>query len=313
MMVRSVTKKLPPHEDKSIKNFYPLSFFFFFRYKKKKKGIDGHRRALQGAERAPRRPDHEPADGLGLARSARVLRLAQRPGEEDRRRDIRHHTALVRQQHLLHLPATAQRIVVSQTEYEPSGDDTSLVNSIYFFGSFIFLIGRTVSVTLLTARISDQCKVILPVLYNCPSANFCTEAQRLQQQIASDDVALTGLRFFSITRNFMLAVSRKFEKKYRMIKENKRKRISFLMNCLYNKKKKKKNRSPEPSLPTKSSCCSSISPCSARRTFSRSNCCMPIWTTTTIKKEYRRHCIYYRTFLSLLSFNFYFLSLYVTI
>nr|QBZ67162.1 gustatory receptor 64f1 [Trichogramma chilonis] len=89
----------------------------------------------------------------------------------------------------------------------PSGDDTSLVNSIYFFGSFIFLIGRTISVTLLTARINDQCKVILPVLYNCPSANFCMEAQRLQQQIASDDVALTGFRFFSITRNFMLAVA----------------------------------------------------------------------------------------------------------
>ena len=34
------------------------------------------------------------------------------------------------------------------------------------------------------------------------------QTQRLQQQLTTDDVALTGLRFFSITRNFMLTVSR---------------------------------------------------------------------------------------------------------
>lgn len=35
----------------------------------------------------------------------------------------------------------------------------------------------------------------------------CSKAQRLQYQLATDEVALTGLRFFSITRNFMLAVN----------------------------------------------------------------------------------------------------------
>ncbi|XP_008208306.2 gustatory receptor 2 isoform X2 [Nasonia vitripennis] len=89
----------------------------------------------------------------------------------------------------------------------PSTAEHPIINSIYFFGSFIFLIGRTTAVTLLTARINDQCKLILPILYNCPSVNYCREAQRLQQQIATDDVALTGHRFFSITRNFMLAVA----------------------------------------------------------------------------------------------------------
>ncbi|XP_011502851.1 PREDICTED: gustatory receptor for sugar taste 64f-like [Ceratosolen solmsi marchali] len=89
----------------------------------------------------------------------------------------------------------------------PNNSENPIMNSIYFFGSFIFLIGRTTAVTLLTARINDQCKVILPVLYNCPSINYCLEAQRLQNQICNDDVALTGHRFFSITRNFMLAVA----------------------------------------------------------------------------------------------------------
>lgn len=36
-----------------------------------------------------------------------------------------------------------------------------------------------------------------------------SKAQRLQYQLATDEVALTGLRFFSITRNFMLAVNQR--------------------------------------------------------------------------------------------------------
>ncbi|XP_043464388.1 gustatory receptor for sugar taste 64f-like [Leptopilina heterotoma] len=86
-------------------------------------------------------------------------------------------------------------------------DDGRIVSVIYFFGSFFFLIGRTVAVTLLAARIHDQSKIALPYLYNCPPSTFTGEAQRLQVQLTTDEVALTGLRFFSITRNFMLAVA----------------------------------------------------------------------------------------------------------
>ncbi|KAK0085894.1 hypothetical protein PV325_004288 [Microctonus aethiopoides] len=71
--------------------------------------------------------------------------------------------------------------------------DKNLLDSLYFFGSFGFLLSRTIAVTLLTARINDQSKIALPT-------------QRLQLQLTTDEVSLTGLRFFSITRNFMLAV-----------------------------------------------------------------------------------------------------------
>ncbi|XP_017879827.1 gustatory receptor 5a for trehalose-like isoform X2 [Ceratina calcarata] len=80
------------------------------------------------------------------------------------------------------------------------------LSAVYFFGSFGFLIGRTCAVTLLTARIYDQSKEALPHLYRCSPSNYCIEVQRLQHQLATDEVTLTGLRFFSITRNFMLAV-----------------------------------------------------------------------------------------------------------
>ncbi|XP_066583615.1 gustatory receptor for sugar taste 64e-like isoform X2 [Prorops nasuta] len=88
-----------------------------------------------------------------------------------------------------------------------SPDDGNFVGSLYFFSSFAFLIGRTVAVTLFTARIHDQSKLALPTLYNCAAASFDAETQRLQYQLTTDDISLTGLRFFSITRNFMLAVS----------------------------------------------------------------------------------------------------------
>ncbi|XP_072755740.1 gustatory receptor for sugar taste 64e isoform X2 [Anoplolepis gracilipes] len=85
--------------------------------------------------------------------------------------------------------------------------DSTIVNDIYFFGSFLFLIGRTVVVTLLTARINDQSKVALPALYTCSASTYNTETERLVYQLTTDDITLTGMRFFSITRNFMLAVA----------------------------------------------------------------------------------------------------------
>ncbi|XP_046736250.1 gustatory receptor 5a for trehalose-like [Diprion similis] len=86
-------------------------------------------------------------------------------------------------------------------------DEDGILNSVYFFGSFAFLVARTVGVTLLAARINDQSRIALPVLYTCPAKAYCIETQRLEHQLATDDIALSGLRFFSITRNFMLAVA----------------------------------------------------------------------------------------------------------
>lgn len=56
-----------------------------------------------------------------------------------------------------------------------SQDDSNLISTIYFFGSFMFLIGRTVAVTLFTSRINDQSKVALPVLYTCPASSYNVE------------------------------------------------------------------------------------------------------------------------------------------
>ncbi|XP_071644434.1 gustatory receptor for sugar taste 64a [Temnothorax longispinosus] len=86
-------------------------------------------------------------------------------------------------------------------------ENANILSDIYFFGSFMFLIGRTVVVTLLAARIYDQSKVILPLLYTCSASTYNVETERLIYLLTTDDIMLTGMRFFSITRNFMLAVA----------------------------------------------------------------------------------------------------------
>ncbi|XP_011689867.1 PREDICTED: gustatory receptor for sugar taste 64f-like [Wasmannia auropunctata] len=88
-----------------------------------------------------------------------------------------------------------------------SKPEDGVISDIYFFESFIFLIGRTVLVTLLASRIYDQSKLILPLLYTCSASTYNVETERLIYLLTTDDIALTGMRFFSITRSFMLAVA----------------------------------------------------------------------------------------------------------
>ncbi|CAG2067238.1 unnamed protein product, partial [Timema podura] len=52
------------------------------------------------------------------------------------------------------------------------------LDSVYFFGSFAFLLTRTVTVTLFTAKIHDESRIALPVLYNCPSDSYCEEVDK---------------------------------------------------------------------------------------------------------------------------------------
>ena len=54
----------------------------------------------------------------------------------------------------------------------------SVLKSVYFFGSFAFLVARTIAVTLLAARINDQSRVALPALYNCPASTYNVEVNR---------------------------------------------------------------------------------------------------------------------------------------
>ncbi|KAK3912602.1 Gustatory receptor for sugar taste 64f [Frankliniella fusca] len=77
---------------------------------------------------------------------------------------------------------------------------------VYFFFSFGYLLLRTCVVSLYAASIHDESKEPRRVLYSVPSESFCTEVRRFLAQVTTDDVALTGCNFFSVTRSLMLTV-----------------------------------------------------------------------------------------------------------
>ncbi|KAJ9573598.1 hypothetical protein L9F63_009014, partial [Diploptera punctata] len=95
----------------------------------------------------------------------------------------------------------------------PLGNTTE---TIYFYWSFGFVLFRTIMVSLFAANINDESQYAKEVIYSIPSENYGTEVSfpfyniilknviRLLQQITTDDVVLTGMNFFSVTRTLLL-------------------------------------------------------------------------------------------------------------
>ncbi|XP_075236776.1 gustatory receptor for sugar taste 64f-like [Lycorma delicatula] len=83
----------------------------------------------------------------------------------------------------------------------------NIMEMIYFVYSFSYLVTRTCAVSLFAATIYDESKKPVSVLFSVPSECYCIEVQRFLTQVTTDDLALTGYRFFSVTRTLMLTVA----------------------------------------------------------------------------------------------------------
>ncbi|XP_014354747.2 gustatory receptor 5a for trehalose [Papilio machaon] len=79
--------------------------------------------------------------------------------------------------------------------------------AVYFLFSLIYLITRSVAVSLIASQVNSASTVPAPVLYDVPSPVYCIEVQRFLEQIHGDKVALSGLQFFSVTRSLLLTVA----------------------------------------------------------------------------------------------------------
>ncbi|XP_034232225.1 gustatory receptor for sugar taste 64e-like [Thrips palmi] len=86
-------------------------------------------------------------------------------------------------------------------------NNTSTLQSLYFAYSFGFLVLRTAAVSLFAASINDESKNVKKILYSVSSGSYCEEVDRFIMQATTDDIALTGLKFFSVTRSFLLTVA----------------------------------------------------------------------------------------------------------
>ncbi|KAM8709834.1 hypothetical protein ACLKA7_016611 [Drosophila subpalustris] len=83
----------------------------------------------------------------------------------------------------------------------------SMAHAIYFYFSLIFLIGRTLAVSLYAASVHDESRYSLRYLRCVPKDSWCPETKRFAEEIASDLVALSGMKFFHLTRKLVLSVA----------------------------------------------------------------------------------------------------------
>ncbi|XP_067648195.1 gustatory receptor for sugar taste 64a-like isoform X2 [Eurosta solidaginis] len=81
------------------------------------------------------------------------------------------------------------------------------INYVYFWFSLLFLIGRTAFVFLTAASINDEAKDALNVLRRVPATTWCVEVERLIFQMTTSTVALSGKKFYFLTRRLLFGMA----------------------------------------------------------------------------------------------------------
>ncbi|XP_037946074.1 gustatory receptor for sugar taste 61a [Teleopsis dalmanni] len=80
------------------------------------------------------------------------------------------------------------------------------INYIYFWFSLIFLLTRSAGVFLFAAKIHDASLLPLKTLYLVPRSCWSEEVQRFTSQITDECIALSGKRFFFVTRKSLFGL-----------------------------------------------------------------------------------------------------------
>lgn len=57
------------------------------------------------------------------------------------------------------------------------------------------------------AEVNDESKRPIEVLRTIPRDGWCLEAKRFAEEVVNDTVALTGMKFFNMTRKLVLKVT----------------------------------------------------------------------------------------------------------
>ncbi|XP_032670842.1 gustatory receptor for sugar taste 64f-like isoform X1 [Odontomachus brunneus] len=79
-----------------------------------------------------------------------------------------------------------------------------IVRKIYLCFSFGFLLARTTAVSLYAASVHDESLLPAPILYSVSSSSYGNEVSRFLTQVMTDNISLTGMKFFSVTRSLVL-------------------------------------------------------------------------------------------------------------
>ncbi|KAH8378847.1 hypothetical protein KR009_001741 [Drosophila setifemur] len=81
------------------------------------------------------------------------------------------------------------------------------INYVYFWYSLLYLIGRTAFVFLTAADINEESKRGLGVLRRVSSRSWCIEVERLIFQMTTQTVALSGKKFYFLTRRLLFGMA----------------------------------------------------------------------------------------------------------
>ncbi|KAF9409443.1 hypothetical protein HW555_011186, partial [Spodoptera exigua] len=80
-------------------------------------------------------------------------------------------------------------------------------HAVYFAFSFLFLVVRSLTVSLTASKVHAASIEPAHALYDVSSANYCVEVERFLDQIHGDTVALSGLQFFHVKRGLILTIA----------------------------------------------------------------------------------------------------------
>nr|QHN69203.1 gustatory receptor 5 [Sirex noctilio] len=94
--------------------------------------------------------------------------------------------------------------LLNSFKYIPMRD---MVQTVYFCFSFGFLLARTAAVSLYAASVHDESLLPAPILYSVSGSSYSMEVVRFLTQVTTDNIGLTGMKFFSITRSLVLTVA----------------------------------------------------------------------------------------------------------
>ncbi|XP_055909607.1 gustatory receptor for sugar taste 64f-like [Eupeodes corollae] len=83
----------------------------------------------------------------------------------------------------------------------------SFAHALYFYFSLIYLLGRTLAVSLYSADIHDESKKPQCFIRCVPSESWCQDVKRFSDEVSTDLVALSGMKFFHLTRKLVLSVA----------------------------------------------------------------------------------------------------------
>ncbi|GLG92747.1 Gustatory receptor for sugar taste 64f, partial [Gryllus bimaculatus] len=89
----------------------------------------------------------------------------------------------------------------------PSEESEGAVGNFYFYWSFGYLLLKTCAVSLCAADVFESSRGPRQLLYDVPPESYGVEVQRFLTQVVTDDIVLTGLNFFAVTRTLLLTVA----------------------------------------------------------------------------------------------------------